>query len=101
MNNMRALHFTADNIRYYEKINEESLVIASTLNSKKTAPFVDAMATWKLCSSHLTVSDLREIGITACPDIGGALHQLKWADFKGIIKSKNDAYYFLRNKDIK
>ncbi len=101
LNNKRALHFTADNIGYYEKINEESLVIASTLNSKKTAPFVDAMATWKLCSSHLTVSDLREIGITAGPDIGSALHQLKWADFKGIIKSKNDAYYFLQNKDIK
>lgn len=101
LNNNRAPHFTADNIRYYEKINEESLAIAGTLDSAKTAPFVDAIATWKLCSSHLTASDLREIGITAGPDIGSALHQLKWADFKGIIKSKNDAYYFLRNKDIK
>lgn len=101
LNNNRAEHFTLDNIRYYEKINEESLAIANTLNSEKTAPIANALAKWKMCSSHLTVDELKKMGIAAGPDIGATLHQLRWADFKGIIKSKNDAYYFLQNNDIK
>jgi len=93
--------FTSDSITSYEKIGEESLAIASTLNKEKTTSIANALEKWARCSSHLTAADLKQIGISTGPDIGLTLHRLKWADFIGTISSKTDAYNFLQNENIK
>ena len=92
---------TLDSITSYEKIGEESLAIASTLNREKTTSIASALEKWARCSSHLTAADLKQIGIRNGRDIGLTLHRLKWADFTGTINSKTDAYNFLQNENIK
>ena len=101
LNNIDGAKITSDSITYYEKIGEESLAIASTLNREKTASISTALERWARCSSYLTAADLKQIGITAGPDIGLTLHRLKWADFTKVINSKTDAYNLLQNENIK
>ncbi len=101
LHNIDDAKITSDSITYYEKIGEESLAIAGTLNREKTASIATALEKWASCSSYLTAADLKQIGIATGPDIGLTLHRLKWADFTEVINSKTDAYNFLQNENIK
>ena len=101
LDNDHGTEMTIDSITYYENIDEESFTIANILNREKIGWIASELERWKRCSSHLTVDDLKKIGITAGPDIGLTLRRLKWADFTGIIESKTDASHFLQNENVK
>jgi hypothetical protein len=101
LDNADGTEMTINSITYYENISAESLTIASVLNREKTELIASELERWKRCSSHLTIDDLKKIGITAGPDIGLTLRRLKWADFTGIIESRTDASRFLQNENIK